>query len=151
LISLIVLNLPRYAMEVWVQRAPDFYRHYEGGVNRSFIAAAKFVREHADPNSEIGITHRTKKNGHDLLTYGPMRAFSFLTDRPTMIPSKEISDDDPAQNPALLQWAIANNIRYYISQPPTQVWYHFRGVPWKPMRFDQGDFDWRIYELRGGE
>jgi hypothetical protein len=146
----IAVNAIEYAMDLWVMRAPDFYTHYEGGVDKSFIAASQFAAQTAPRDVEIGITYQIKINGKDRTTAGPMRTFNFVTDCPVVLAPEDVGNIDPSQNVQLAQWAAQRNVRYFLWQPPIEVFYHFRGSPWKRKGFDEGDYDWRVYELRDG-
>jgi hypothetical protein len=148
LASMVVCNFAEYALEAWVQRSGHFYRHYEAGVNKTFIDAAYFLKTKGDPRVEISVTQRTMTNGHSLTTSGPMRVFSFLTGRSIMIAPNALSDEPDKD---LNKWANLHNVRYYLWQPPVQRTYHFRGTPWKPLGYDEGDFDWRLYRLSDGK
>jgi hypothetical protein len=148
--SILLFNVPEYAMDLWAMRAPNFYRRYEAGVNRSFIAASEFAVEKTPKGQEIGITYRIRVNNRFRTTAGPMRTFYFITDRPVVLAPDDICDDNPSANPPLAQWAAQHNIRYFLWQPPIQAFYHFRGKPWKQAGFEEDAFDWRVYELRDG-
>ena len=149
--SIIGINMIEYAMDAWAMRSSDFYGHYEGGVNRSFIAASRLASEITKPDEEIAITYQIHINGRPRTTAGPMRTFNFLTDRPVMLAPDELCATDPATNLSLAQWATDHHVRCFLWQPPIEVFYHFRGSPWKPKGFNEGDYDWRIYELTEGK
>src|SRR5207244_1754349 len=116
--SIVLANAVEYAMDLWAMRCDDFYRHYEAGVNRSFIAASQFAADRTPSDQEIGVTYRIKVNGHGRTTAGPMRTFYFLTDHPIVLAEEKDGDVDPAQNPDLVQWAMKHNVRYFLWQPP---------------------------------
>ena len=87
--SIIGINMIEYAMDAWAMRSSDFYGHYEGGVNRSFIAASRLASEITKPDEEIAVTYQIHINGRPCTTAGPMRTFNFLTDRPVMLAPDE--------------------------------------------------------------
>jgi hypothetical protein len=149
--SIVLLNFIPYAMEVWVQHTRNFYHHYEAGVNESFIAASQFAADRAPATQEVGITYRINVNGRYRTTAGPMRTFNFLTGRPVVLAPWELCDADPAHNHKLAEWVQEHNVHYFLWQPPIEAVYHFRGTKLNLKRHDEGDVDWRIYELRDGK
>ena len=153
--SMILANGLKYGLEVYIQRAPNFRQHHEGGVYRQFIAAAKYLKDDVPPNVEIAISQRTVNHLSILDTDGPMRVLHLLSNRPIMLAPTALSNDpnNPSIADPLAAWATQNNVHYYIWQPPIKLTYHYRdnGSPLHPRPFNDGDYDWRLYQLIDGK
>jgi len=150
-ISILVMNLPLYAINVWVAGAGDFYGTYHAGIHRELQAAAKWLLEKPPEPGEIAISQRVINNRRIYQSDGSMRALYFLIDRPVMKVPVELCHEPDAQ---LIEWAKRHNVRYYLYQPPFSMTLHFRGVPW-PLRGHDAppptDTSWRLYEISGDE
>jgi hypothetical protein len=139
-------NFASYAMDVWAMRAPDFYARWQGGTDRSLVAAAQWLRDHDLKDGELVVTRRYSTVYSDRYTNGWMRAAHVLTDRAVMT-----MPDSLSRNPdsAVIQWMKQNNARYYLYLPRVYVFGHFRRLSWNGVPLYPQDTDWRLYERTG--
>lgn len=156
--SLIICNGALWAVEVDVERSSDFYAHYEAGLNRDLIVAARYLSEKGAGDVQIGVSERYVNLGRIRISRYPLRALAMLTGKAIVSVPARYCDPAPADGsaPILLNWvrqAKGAPIKWYLFEPDVSPWrvWHFRlgwlqqmheGAP--PVDTGAG---WRLYRM----
>jgi hypothetical protein len=157
-VSFILCNGALWAVEVSVERSTDFYAHYEAGLNRDLIVAARYLSEkHAD-DVQIGVSERYVNIGRIRISRYPLRALAMLTGKDIVsVPARycEPTTEDGSP-PILLNWvrqAHGAPIKWYLFEPDVSPWrvWHFRMAWLQQMHEGAPPLDtgagWRLYRM----
>ena len=147
--SVVLFNGAMYAMELRIARSGErFEKLYDAGFDDSHARIGAWLRLNAPADMEVASTVYTfTGDGPGRKTFGPRRVAVFLADRPVMD-----APDDMSYLPSrsLIDWAAANNVRYYLFQGRTMRFLHFRHAPWDPPPPPDMDMDWHLYLFHRG-
>ncbi len=147
--SVVLFNGAMYAMEVRIARSGDrFEKLYDAGFDDSRARIGAWLRLNAPADMEVASTVYTfTGDGPGRKTLGPRRVAVFLADRPVMDAPDAMSY---LPSRSLIDWAAANNVRYYLFQGRTTRFLHFRHAPWDPPPPADMDMDWHLYLFHRG-
>jgi hypothetical protein len=157
-VSFILCNGALWAVEVYVERSSDFYAHYEAGLNRDLIVAARYLSEKHVGDVQIGVSERYVNLGRIRISRYPLRALAMLTGKDIVsVPARycEPTTDDGSP-PILLNWvrqAHGAPIKWYLFEPDVSPWrvWHFRMGWLEQMHEGAPPIDtgagWRLYRM----
>lgn len=138
--SILLCNLPIYAMEVWVNQSADFNDKVLAGEHAELTSLCRYLNAHSLGNDELAVS---PDKGYKQI----LRVAGLLTGRVVLA--------SPVAGPpgaALLNWAQRNHVRYYVCRSenaPRRLWH----VQLPSPRQDRDDPPCyvELYELRDGE
>ncbi|MFP4029304.1 MAG: hypothetical protein ACLFWL_16065 [Candidatus Brocadiia bacterium] len=153
--AIVLPNLAILSVVVGVQRSQDYYGTYMAGRCEELIASGDYLRNHAPPNSKVGINPRYVNFGQNKSNTFGKAAVVMLTGLPVAESAIKVSASGP--DAETMDWARANDIDYFLYQPPTSPWriWHFR-MPWL-QKWVKGQSDvernpyWELYRRQNGK
>lgn len=139
LASLVIVNGLMFAVDVVVQRSPNYYEIYEDGRVTSLIDAIEYLKSRGVKDGELAISERYDNLGRMRFMRSGTREVVLLLDREVItapdIRSVEPKDLKRKRLPSgkivpdgIYQWSEREGIRYFLYQRAPLPWrlWHFR-------------------------
>jgi hypothetical protein len=151
----LLTNAPLLAYDIHVFRSGErFYDRFEAGMNRELIDIAHWLHANA-PDAGVAVSEKYVNLGRLRYSKYGVRAMHLLLDAPVVgVPRNGRLSRRP--NGAVGIWADANEVTYYVFQPPNNPWrvWHFRlpdSIQEKATGAPVGDHSggWELYVRSG--
>ena len=153
-LSIIICNGVFYIVEVYIARQPDYYSHYQAGLNDNLIDIVKYLNDRHVPQSQIVMSRKDVNGNRARITNGWIRAYNVLSGKsvrslPQPLENQVVFDPGNTEalkpsDPKVLQWLQSQGVRYYLYRGVSRVSWHFEAGK------ERGLGRWRLYEIRDG-